>query len=436
MLGESVGHSKGKFLLLLVSLVVASCAPKSKTDEANGDVAVQIATPTSATEYSVQVVTLKGIKNLKEVAGAFVKFFYAPGANEQGLTGSAPRAHFTKASSFFVPTDLVSMQMATIYFHMQNLAELDIFVGAGGINTWPRSVGVETQIDGNYYMSRNNAFYNGQTDAMMFVPFTLGDLPISLNAGIIAHEHFHSLFYKLVIKPAVAKNIPITNSASIHAETATTDDKVIKIQSQLSEDERAHYFNDTLLRGQNEGLADFWGWLYTSDANFIRWSLPSVESDRTLTLSESDVGDYFTKEKLNEAVTTSQAKRNPENYLASFAYYIGTSHARFLKQLTTLQVDEKSMTLPQAQKAMGGVVVQYLKSLSKNVLSVQGADTLETRDFFNYFAQALQRSESGLKLNEKNCAFLIKYLNKESSASQKKVCSAGEGGQVTIQGAL
>ena len=261
---------------MIVSIAISGCSEKSDIGQVQGTVSVQIPNQIEADSYQVYTVNLFEITNLKEVAGKFARFFYSPGYSDHQLVGPAPQARFIKSGSVFIPTDILSAQMATIYFHMQNLAALDTKVGAGEINTWPRSIGLETQIVENDRARKNNAFYDGITDSMMFVPFTGTQLPISVNAGIIAHEHFHSLFFKMVVKPAVSEKKIMNSLVSAHESyiIPTKPEKVANPKA-VSEKKKALLFNEVYLRGLNEGLADFWGWLYTNDPDFMHWSLPT-----------------------------------------------------------------------------------------------------------------------------------------------------------------
>jgi hypothetical protein len=393
---------------------IFSCSKKSEMEDAKGDVQVQVGIQTSPTEYTLQRVTLLGIDNLREVSGAFAKFFYAPGSSDDQLTGSAPQAHFIRSSSFFVPSDIISMQMATIYYHMQNLADFDKQVGADRVNVWPRLVGLETQIlDQNTSARRNNAFYNGQTDSMMFVPFTGADLPIAMNAGIIAHEHFHSLFYKVVIKPAANKKI-LANITSIHSEDSFSDmnlDARNQSPQVISEKEKALIFNETFLRGINEGLADFWGWVYTEDPEFMRWSLPTFQAKRSLTLNESEIGDYETEEKIfSEIDKMIQLTDNPKGALMNYSYEIGTPYARFLKQLTTQQAEIKKIKLSEAKIIIAQVVFNYINKLSEDVLKLEENQTIRPDSLFKYVGQLAQDKSQQIVFDQAECEFVAKYL--------------------------
>lgn len=429
-----LGVTKSSLFFAFVAVALTACDRKPAMQEATGDVQVQVGVQTSPNEYALQKMNLLGITDLTEVAGSYAKFFYSPGAENQHLIGTAPHANFIRTGSFFVPTDLISMQMATIYYHMQNLALLDIAVGAQGVNQWPRSVGIETQMIEESGPSRNNAFYNGQTDSMMFVPFTNAELPIAMNAGIIAHEHFHSLFYKIVMRPAVESKKILLNRTSLHADERADQrtggvifgEPIQERNQEQTVAERAQLFNETYLRGINEGLADFWGWVYTTDPEFIRWSLPAMTESRSLSLPDNMFGYYQTNGDLNYRVSSDLAgSSNARDSLAKYAYVMATPYARFLKQMTMMQVENKGLTLNEAKVKMAQMVFAYIKVLSAEFMSLKAEQTLHTGALFNFIADQMQKEKSGLAIDGKDCEFLLKYINRELAKEKRlQICDS------------
>lgn len=399
------------FIFILILGFLNSCGQKSDVEKAEGTVTVQIPLQESASSYRLQNVDLKGVQNLKEVSGDFARFFFSPGLVDSQLTGSSPIAHFAKAGPIFYPLDYVSTQMATIYFHMQSLASLDQSVGAAGINHWPRSIGLETQITEGSGIKNNNAFYDGVTDAMMFVPFTQTDLPISVNAGIIAHEHFHSLFYKIVIKKVLANNKIGFSVVSTHPDPVLIEAEPKKMQrppKMISEKSKASLYNEVYIRGLNEGLADFWGWLYTEDPDFMKWSLPAFIQSRTLSLDHATAGEYLTQDDIKNDIAEMVLKTDaPRAQLVNY-YKIGTPHARFLKEWVKLYADDNGIGISESKIAIAKKIVVYLPNLEKTISALNENELLKATHFFQYFADDQTHN---LKLSKKSCDFLTQYLN-------------------------
>lgn len=415
MLNRGLGLSS----FILWAVLLTSCADRTDVEKADGLVSVQIPIQTSASSYQLKNVELVGMKNLKEVSGQFAHFFYSPGLNNSQLSGSAPTAHFIKSGSLFIPTDIISAQMATIYYHMQNMAALDSQLGAGNINQWPRSIGLETQLIEKDGVRKNNAFYDGQTDAMMFVPFTETNLPISINAGIIAHEHFHSLFYKIVIKKAIATNKIAFNIISTHPKPILIDPKKMQRPPKaISEKSKILLFNEIYVRGLNEGLADFWGWLYTDDVDFMKWSLPTFTQARTLSLDHSDAGAYLTQQDIDGEINDLiQQTDKPRAELINF-YKIGTPYARFLKEWVKLYSAQNEISAADAKLAIGKQIINYLYDLQKTISALEENQTLNPTDLFNYFANGQMNN---IKLTQNTCEFLVSYLNYQKTDSKDMI---------------
>lgn len=379
--------------LFLALFLIAGCSPKSQLSDVSGDVQVKIPLSSrsgDSSQYKIEVVTLKGLSNLKEVAGFFAQFFYAPGMTQNQLTGDSPQSRFIKTNqNIYVPIDQLSQQMATIYFHIQNLAEFSQVVGAGEVNQGPMKIGLETKVGDSEALSKNNAFYDGKSDAMLFVPFTSSQLPIALNSGIIAHEYFHSLFYKMVLK-----NLEIK-------------DKMAQAKMKQVLQARELY-NETYLRGTNEGLADFWGWIYSDDDDFIRWSLSAYSKNRKLSITEKTVGQFESAENIFSKVQTAlQTGADASEYLSEYIYKIGTPQARFLKQLTTIAVEEGADG-KEAKKTVAQAVLGFLKSTVIKMKALNESEVLPADSLFEFIAS----TEAKLKLSQKQCELVLSYIQK------------------------
>src|SRR5690606_9491676 len=114
---------------------------------------------------------------------------------------------------------------------------------------------------------------------------TPGPLPMALNGGILAHEHFHAYFFALLLEKVILilDQWPTPTASSVHSG--------VKSGWWLP------HFNSTLnhnmgvLLAWNEGLADFWGYLYSGDPQFIGESLPHRLRARSLDRGVSPIPD-------------------------------------------------------------------------------------------------------------------------------------------------
>ncbi|MES2803715.1 MAG: hypothetical protein V4654_14580 [Bdellovibrionota bacterium] len=399
-------------MLFLGALLVGftGCKPAPAEAPASGDIAVQIPISESTdgvSQYRLKTVTLKDISTLREVRGKYAQFYLSPGLVKGRLSGGSPVAYFTKTNEqTYIAKDALSLQMATIYYHMQKLTtwaqDLGISVKA------PMQVGLNTKIKGDESMQNNNAFYDGRSKAMLFVPYTALEMPISVNAGIIAHEFFHSIFFSKVLGPVSQKRAAAQGQGSqrisdltVHSYEGWTDKSAL-IQFNLSGEE---LFNETYLRGINEGLADFWGWAYTDDPDFLKWSLSTHVKKRSL--NKPSKASYKTDRDIELAVLEAQNNSvDPSLMLSNFIYDIGTPYARFLKELVYVKMENEALPLVEAKRQVSQFVISYVQSLGSSAVKLKSKDKLSTQDLF----LAVDQHDSGLQ-SKAQCELLIQYLN-------------------------
>lgn len=395
-------------MLFLGALLVGftGCQPAPAEAPATGDISVQIPlseTSEGHTQYRLKTVTLKEMSTLREVRGKYAQFYLSPGLVEGRLNGGSPIAYFAKTKEqTYIAKDALSLQMATIYYHMQSLINLAQDLGIS--MKAPMQIGLNTQIKGDESIQNNNAFFDGRSKAMLFVPYTAKEMPISANAGIIAHEFFHSIFYNKVLGPVSQKRLAVSQRISdktVHSYEGWGG-KTSKIQLELSGEE---LFNETYLRGINEGLADYWGWAYTDDPDFLKWSLSSHTKKRSL--NKPAKVTYKSDRDIEVAVVEAQnISDDPSMALSNFIYDIGTPYARFLKELVYVKMNQEGLPLVEAKRQVSQFVIGFVQNLGKSAITLKSSDKLSTQDLF----LAVDARDSGLQSKEQ-CELIIQYLN-------------------------
>ncbi|MFZ4403483.1 MAG: hypothetical protein ACOYOK_05215 [Pseudobdellovibrionaceae bacterium] len=339
--------------------------------------------------YSFSNQNLSGLTSLDSFSGRFANFFMNPSLNRahkkssqetDKIKGVAPRTRFSlSGDGVWIPGDTLSMQLAVLYAHMQNFALLDVKVGAAEVNPWPRDIAVSVQLD---QASENNAFYDADLDAMLFVSYTQEGMPLSINAGVLAHEHFHSLFSKIVLK------------------------KLNKDQAKISD------YKKVLLRGLNEGLADYWGWMYTGDLDFISRSLSEEKSARSLrTSSSSPIGILSSASKINQAVELVKDEKNKEKYLLHYAYSLGNQYAKLTRLLTEQVSVSQKINLQQAALIVARAIVASLPDFKTQWLALSKDQDLSPQNFFLLLANHIEKNSS-------HCEFFMKVLNSAAGGSE------------------
>lgn len=384
-------------LAAILFALSAACSRNSDIRDVSGEVKTRIPWTVEGGEYSLQEVLLKGVHSLYEFSGDYVDFYIYPAVKGKKIAGTKPKARFLKAQDIYVPQDSLTQQMTVIYAHMQRLAELDKELGVEHVNNWPRDVGVAvryTKENGTYEV--NNAFYDGQTDSMLIVPYTQENLPIPLNAGILAHEHFHSLYFKLVEKEVFKERL------AVHGEELRTE-ILGKSSSPGKELSDQSYFHRALSRSLNEGLADFWAWIYTGDADFLAASLPSEKNARSLNTTENP-SEFFRASLWKFWLDNN---RNPdvvgESCLGQrVSYCLGSDYARVLKAFSGIVQETRNLTAAQARRLVGQAVLKALPLLRTDLLALKKADKKEQLFEPVQFFVMVQNSMTDLREEEKN----------------------------------
>ncbi|QDK39069.1 hypothetical protein [Bdellovibrio sp. NC01] len=422
---------------ILMATTLGACSANPDSASTSGDVKVlaPMNDASSKNSYSLQFIDLIGLSNLQEVSGKFVRFFFSPRIINNHLNGSAPKGRFIRnTDGNYVPGNDLSQQMVVIYAHMQRLAALDAEVGAGDVNKWPRDVGIGVRVKGG--MS-NNAFYDGKTDSMLFVPYTQPDLPIAANGGILAHEHFHSLFYKLVLKGLNEEASVHDRNLFLQASGISADDKhtadatpapIGRLEARsdfrsLDKDELQEAYHTALMRGLNEGFADFWGWMYTGNPDFIAASLPSQKSVRSLEVKNADLvhtmpSELNVRRDVSFFMVNSGDSIELNSNLIGYAYTLGTQYSRVLKRLSDITKEARNLSEADARLQVGKWLVKTLPSVRA------GLAAADNENFYNSAKLLDGLTESMGELQQSECEYLALVQNNSGGIidGKKKTC--------------
>lgn len=421
--------------ICLVS-ALGACAPQADTASEAG--AIRALTPMNNSQgnYALDFFELKGIQDLQTLSGKYVQFYMSPRIVNNKLQGTAPKTRFIRNSEGnYVPANELTQQLVTVYAHMQKLALLDEELGAAGVNKWPRDVGVAVRVKGGL---NNNAFYDGETDSMLFVPYDQAGLPIAINGGILAHEHFHSLFYKLAVP-----DLPFQGSVHDREEflnIVAGEDLATRARRQIpivvgGEDMDANslrsYYTLVLTRGMNEGFADFWGWMYTGNPDFISMSLPKEGANRSLKVTdESSINSLPSQESiersLNVFYNTGSTKRM-KDYAVGYAYSLATQYSRVLKRFSDIHAQAQGMDSLMARKEVAKVLIKTLPKI-RETFAALGEEPYTSAHFVMSFSQQLEN------MKQEECDYLAEVLNNSGDISNfKYVCNNENGLKIVKQ---
>ncbi len=369
---------------LVLSLTVASCSRES--DRFAGDT-YRLPWPDSEGQIALRPVQLKTLNDPENFEGSAARILVEPAESSGRLIAEKPRGRYIRSGSgTMIPSNYATLQAVTAYAHQEKLQSFDEKNGAATYLKWPLTIGLQVKVVDRGAIVNNNAIYDGKLDALLVVPYSLSDLPIALNGGILAHEHFHFIFQKAVLdrigvqqsqgcQHGIAQTEAETPSAPQETETETGLDLDLGDEESIARaaDEIAPgVYNAFLLRAINEGLADFWGWSYSGDVEFVGRSLPSEERVRRLDLEAGKLMDARAiRQSLVDLRRADKVIR--EDYRIGRAYLLGTQYARFLKGLVSALVEQG--TSPEVAKGfVTAALVKALPTLGTAVVASYATD--------------------------------------------------------------
>ncbi len=331
----------------------SGCQPRSSKWSAGEGFKTQIIVSRSfGTEF--QQVELMGVMDKSTLIGEIADFYYSPGDENGTLVGTKPIARFIEDDGVYIPADQTSLQMVTLYYHMQQLKKLELesLNSQESILKWPRKIALAVRVQNSPEMKYDNAFYNGKVDALYFVPYRSNAFPIPLNPGVIAHEHFHSYFSYQVINPLIKKQLLPTE---------------MKVNDFSEEKVRQDLYNTYVLKIINEGLADVWGWIYSRDPDFVALSLPKAGNDRILEKVKGSNTRMKSEAELKNEISEIVARCLQLNQKCANddSYKHGTKLARNLKAFAIVRQAAIGASDDVSQKMMAGKVLTLISEIQE-----------------------------------------------------------------------
>ena len=195
----------------------------------------------------------------------------------------------------------------------------------------------------------------------------------------MAHEHFHSLFSKLVVLPLIK-----AGKVSESLKVSSADDEL-----------RRDYEDFVLLKSLNEGLADYWGWVYSRDEKFVSASIPAEQNRSLEKPSQESVEAAFRspqdrQSELDSFFEPYLHSDNKEKALDTiqdiggrYAYAMGNIYARFFRGLNKT-ADGKDLDA-NAQIALVQQMIGLLQDLRENLLKNKNHTALQPENVMELF---------------------------------------------------
>lgn len=302
----------GFISILVLTFALTSC----KAAKHEGETRYLLLWPTADGTYKLQEITLSTLSSPYELKGAAAEIYFETALHGDGFQGAIAKPHVTRAGDVYIPQDIESSIAITAYAHFEKLYLYDQQMGFANRLSWPRKVGVEIHLSEEAASTHNNAHYFSSSDSIALLPFSLDNgVPMGMNLGVTAHEHFHAHFQKRVMDPL--------NALLAQKGLNQSADKFSGLDFA-----EAVSRNNVVVRGWNEGLADFYASVYSGFPDFFRASLPSVGMERTL---EGRLSPFVTGDELREYVEKPSVN---ERLILSKTYSQGTVLARLLRKIS------------------------------------------------------------------------------------------------------
>ncbi len=380
-----------RLAVLLFSLATFGCA-NSSHDEC-GDKFLLL-WPTASKEFKFQEVHLSTLKSPYELKGSAAEIFFESRITDSGYEGSVARPRLTRSGGgVCVPMDAGSSMALTAYAHFEQLYYFDRQLKVDRQISWPRKVGVEIHLSSPEGETHNNAHYFSKADAIAVIPYTQDGLTLSLNPGVLAHEHFHSHFQAQVIAPLNSIIEVLMSVEQLFYSGFGIKPEVDDVNAGNSQTTGG--MNKFVIRSWNEGLADFYGAVFSDNRDFFSKSLSKLGPQRDLSgpiqnfRSGQDLINQFEMVPLN--------KRNAVG--VSYSYHQGTMLARVLYRIAL------SGIMPPTE-----LLKHILLKLPKFPAMISPAFSHHVMDFEDVLPSALE----GITLNPAACETIKATVSKST----------------------
>lgn len=360
--------------------------------------------------YSLQEVDVYTLKSPLRMEGQAAQVYLESALGVGGFQGSVARPQLARVGNLWVPEDSLSALAVAAYAQVEQLMFFDQKLSATSHLPWPRKVGVSTAIEG---FGSDSALYHGVYDIIIVLPYISSGLPIAANAGILAHEHSHAHFHHLVKKPLLEKGILTMMSVSILEKGEVKNNTDLDIEEKPTE-LTPEIHNAFVLRGWDEGLADFFGYAYTGDPRFMAISFSQdIMQSRLLDAPIQMLDDSL---KMAQAITRPNENRCG-GYLC-LSYHLGTQLARFLYRVRNHHgLGPKALN---SEKALLAYIVERLPELSRRLESLWQTEFLSP----SFLLEVLFADQ--VSLSPEFCADLQLLVAKADIDVFKQACGGGQ----------
>lgn len=408
-------------LLALMNFLVGGCGIQNQNKKVSHE--VWLPWPNEVGAFTIQKVSVETLTNWSPLRGTAAKIQSHGRVSGNTLSSQEVALEYTHdRSGVVIPLTPFSTEVASIYAHFEKLQKIDKELGVPDSEV-ARKVYVKFLLrDSEDQKMINNAFYVLENDSFFIVPYENKKLPLSVNGPVLAHEHFHSIFARILLRPLLKageakgrkvlsvsephetssvvqffhnndashfqQNKPISRLESVMLKKVGKENlgkiDYSKQQSKQSSAQPVNKINPTpnsseklnqhlnlvLLMALNEGLADVWAWLYGHNPCFIQPSLdlpvdgkdPESLSNRCLSNSSKPIVQKDISQLGNRSGEGDELQQ-----IRFKGYRLGTNLARLLYQRFEERGELKS---PEAIAIWQRHIVQSLPLILTEMMKV------------------------------------------------------------------
>ncbi len=336
-------------------------------------------------QYQWKVVALNSLDGEGNPKNQKYIFQVEPKVVNGRLQGKIHRWNFLqKSDGILIPQDFLTMQMASISYHLEQIELMDEVYGSRSTSRWPLDVALQVRSVRGGKMETNNASYEMNLHALLFQLPEGSELPLYANGGVIAHEYFHVLFSEKVLTPLRTSNL-MKNEFQFEEHNHL---KMSDLSSENFEKNNSGWqtYHFTLLRGLNEGLADLWGYLYSGDEEFVGRSLPLYSQRRKIESSRFNLPPI--------SVLMAQLQSTTHEGRIGTSYALGNMTASFGRSMLEELQQQKGLSVQESKQILGRAIIEKLPTLMGKFQLLQKDQYLSLSEIYSMIYSGLDFSNS------------------------------------------
>ncbi len=364
-------------------MAFASCGHKEPTH-------VLIPEINESGETVLSEVQLETLSNPRVVEGPAAIVYENPLFTGFSFDGKVAEPLLTQNDHLWVPLDVKSSSALAIYYGYEQIKKFEDRVIPEFSVKWPRKVAFDLRFTENLI---NNAYYFTQSDLTALLPYHSSGLPVAFNSGILAHEHFHAHFQRL-IGQSVNTKLPWLNVHSdthLHTNQATGDCGMGSLPEENLKPEDPMFrqmVNFYILRGWNEGLADFYALLVTGHTNSFDLTFDQKRSRKV----DESPGAFATRDMFEVSMMRDLDEKTQDGvcWTVELAYIMGTQVARSLHEAA--QAEHKALDLT-AREQITKAMFTRLSEASSSMLTQMTEARVEPSWILSQLLPAIRSSE-------------------------------------------